>query len=298
MERICKNRRRDGLHGLAIQWGPIGDVGAVVDIYDDNITRLKHLIMQRVPSWIYALDKFLQCPYPVVTSTMRAKNELKSEKVDGNFLKMFWNLIGIHPKKVTDNVSLEQIGMESFVALELQRTLEHELNFTITIEDLRQLTIGDFKKYEKGNKEYMKQLFIDFKSAKQNLSKVNFELSNELVIKLNNVESEKSIYILPPIESIFESLMPLIKLLPFPVYGLNWTYEMEKLKSIKEIALHYSNLMKILEPNGNYTLMASSFGSVIALRMAYKNEPIKKLIIIESDSIGPIDENDNQDLHE
>ena len=99
MERICENRRRDGLHGLAIQWGPIGDVGAVVDIYDDNITRLKHLIMQRVPSWIYALDKFLQCPYPVVTSTMRAKNELKSEKVDGNFLKMFWNIINWHSPK-------------------------------------------------------------------------------------------------------------------------------------------------------------------------------------------------------
>ena len=122
----------------------------------------------------------------------------------------------------------------------------------------------------------MKQLFIDFKSAKQNLSKVNFELSNEPVIKLNNVESGKSIYVLLPIESIFESLMPLIKL----------------------IALHYSNLMKILEPNGNYTLMVSSFGSVITLRMAYKNEPIKKLIIIESDSIGPIDENENQDEYE
>ena len=28
VERICEQRRRDGLHGLAIQWGPIGDVGA------------------------------------------------------------------------------------------------------------------------------------------------------------------------------------------------------------------------------------------------------------------------------
>lgn len=27
MERVCENRRRDGLHGLAIQWGIFGDVG-------------------------------------------------------------------------------------------------------------------------------------------------------------------------------------------------------------------------------------------------------------------------------
>ena len=26
-ERICEQRRNDGLHGLAIQYGPVGDVG-------------------------------------------------------------------------------------------------------------------------------------------------------------------------------------------------------------------------------------------------------------------------------
>ena len=32
IERICEKRRADGLHGLAIQWGPIGDVGVLVDM--------------------------------------------------------------------------------------------------------------------------------------------------------------------------------------------------------------------------------------------------------------------------
>jgi fatty acid synthase len=35
VERICEMRRRDGLHGLAIQWGPIGDVGLLAD--DENL---------------------------------------------------------------------------------------------------------------------------------------------------------------------------------------------------------------------------------------------------------------------
>ena len=34
MERICEKRRQDGLHGLAIQWGPIGDVGLLADVFD------------------------------------------------------------------------------------------------------------------------------------------------------------------------------------------------------------------------------------------------------------------------
>jgi fatty acid synthase len=36
MERICEKRMKEGLHGLAIQWGAIGDVGLVADMKEDN----------------------------------------------------------------------------------------------------------------------------------------------------------------------------------------------------------------------------------------------------------------------
>lgn len=29
MERVCEKRKEENLHGLAIQWGSIGDVGVV-----------------------------------------------------------------------------------------------------------------------------------------------------------------------------------------------------------------------------------------------------------------------------
>lgn len=34
LERVCEQRRKDGLHGVAIQWGMIGDVGYVADNVD------------------------------------------------------------------------------------------------------------------------------------------------------------------------------------------------------------------------------------------------------------------------
>lgn len=34
LERVCEQRRKDGLHGVAIQWGMIGDVGYVADNLD------------------------------------------------------------------------------------------------------------------------------------------------------------------------------------------------------------------------------------------------------------------------
>ena len=39
LERICEKRRTDGLHGLAVQWGFVGDVGIAADNYDDNSNR-------------------------------------------------------------------------------------------------------------------------------------------------------------------------------------------------------------------------------------------------------------------
>ncbi|EFN69129.1 Fatty acid synthase [Camponotus floridanus] len=36
MERICEKRMSEGLHGLAIQWGAIGDVGLVADMQEDD----------------------------------------------------------------------------------------------------------------------------------------------------------------------------------------------------------------------------------------------------------------------
>ncbi|KMQ91191.1 fatty acid synthase, partial [Lasius niger] len=36
MERICERRVQEGLHGLAIQWGAVGDVGLVADMQDSD----------------------------------------------------------------------------------------------------------------------------------------------------------------------------------------------------------------------------------------------------------------------
>jgi len=37
MERICEARVRDGLPGLAVQWGIVGDVGLVADMLEENV---------------------------------------------------------------------------------------------------------------------------------------------------------------------------------------------------------------------------------------------------------------------
>ena len=66
-ERICEKRRRDGLHGLAIQYGPVGDVG-VFENTSDNTLLMTTLQKQRINSCCDVLDKLLAVKQPIVTS--------------------------------------------------------------------------------------------------------------------------------------------------------------------------------------------------------------------------------------
>jgi fatty acid synthase len=70
-ERICEMRRRDGLHGLAIQWGSIGDVGVLAD--NDNIDKMLDIVKQRINSCLEVFDKFLQFPDSIISSTVSKK---------------------------------------------------------------------------------------------------------------------------------------------------------------------------------------------------------------------------------
>ena len=65
-ERICEQRRSEGLHGLAIQYGPVGDVGVFES--SNQAIELSTLQKQRINSCCDVLDKLLTSDIPVVTS--------------------------------------------------------------------------------------------------------------------------------------------------------------------------------------------------------------------------------------
>ncbi|XP_025162220.1 fatty acid synthase-like isoform X2 [Harpegnathos saltator] len=74
MERICERRTQEGLHGLAIQWGAIGDVGFVADMQEDNKEMIiGGTLQQKISSCIKKLEEFLLQKQPVVASMVVAE---------------------------------------------------------------------------------------------------------------------------------------------------------------------------------------------------------------------------------
>lgn len=75
MERICERRVADGLPGLAIQWGAIGDVGLVAEWQDDK-KLVAGTSQQKLFSCLEKLEDFLLQNRPIVSSMVVAEKHV------------------------------------------------------------------------------------------------------------------------------------------------------------------------------------------------------------------------------
>lgn len=83
MERICEKRVEEGLPGLAIQWGAIGDVGLVADMQDnDKELVIGGTLQQKITSCLEELDRFLVQDRPIVASMIVAEKQSGSDGAD------------------------------------------------------------------------------------------------------------------------------------------------------------------------------------------------------------------------
>ncbi|XP_075725722.1 fatty acid synthase-like isoform X2 [Rhipicephalus microplus] len=78
-ERLCERRVADGLSGLAIQWGPIGEVGAFHESMHTE-TQFFGLLPQPINSCLAVMDYFLSQKQPIVSCFVKST---KSSTQDG-----------------------------------------------------------------------------------------------------------------------------------------------------------------------------------------------------------------------
>ncbi|CAG2183941.1 unnamed protein product, partial [Oppiella nova] len=148
-ERICEERRRDGLHGLAVQYGPIGDVGVMSNT--DKALVWSTLKKQRINSCCDVLDKLLAINKPIVTSYIKVDQKKETGNRQTRMVGELWRALGIDPETTPNHLTLGEIGLESMFAVELQQEMEREWQIKMSINQVKSITVGMLKDYQNGN---------------------------------------------------------------------------------------------------------------------------------------------------
>ncbi|XP_074599703.1 fatty acid synthase-like [Brevipalpus obovatus] len=269
MERICEKRRRSGLHGLAIQWGAIGDVGVVAESLGGNDVVLGGTIPQRIKSCMEVLDRFMQSPFSVASSIVMADSRKSVIGGSENLLKTIYHILGVtDPSTLDPKLTLSELGMDSLMAVEIKQGLERDYDIVMTTQALRNLTVKELQQLsvQLANTQANQ---TDKKSDTQLQSMLNlFKVPTEVFTNLTDIRGPP-IFFFPPIEGNFATLKPIADQLQAPIIGVNWTSELDKFDDLESIVSYYVEAIIRDYPNTNQlTFIGYSFGGLIALLTA------------------------------
>ena len=144
MERICETRQLDGIPGLAIQWGAIGDVGVVQEqMSGTNDSIIGGTIPQRLSSCLETLNIFLHesnsktiVSSMVVADTSSQSNHLAKKTPEDEIARIMGmkNTDSINPRS-----TLSELGLDSLMGVEIKLMLERDFELYFTIQQIQAL---------------------------------------------------------------------------------------------------------------------------------------------------------------
>lgn len=278
MERICEKRRHDGLPGLAVQWGAIGDVGIVLESMGTNDTVIGGTLPQRIASCMEVLDLFLQQRHPVLSSFVLAEKKTSSHGAGDSKLdlvKAVAHILGIRDvAAVSLDSSLADLGLDSLMGVEVRQTLEREFDLVLSMREVRQLTLRKLQELsstagasEERSSPRQREDGPPMLQAQLNVSSLLVNPEGPTLTQLNSVQnSERPLFLVHPIEGSITVFHNLAAKLSIPTYGLQCT-QAAPLDSIQSLAAYYIECIKQVQPEGPYRIAGYSYGACVAFEM-------------------------------
>uniref|UniRef100_A0A8D8XXN1 Fatty acid synthase n=1 Tax=Cacopsylla melanoneura TaxID=428564 RepID=A0A8D8XXN1_9HEMI len=144
MEAVCERRRREGLAGLAIQWGPISDVGMAAKLVGQNLKKvIGGAHAQTIDSCLASLDLLLRLPKAIVASTVVPQSNVTSESKGEEVVtpqKVIGDILGIQNlSSVRDSATLSDLGLDSLMAADVKNVLQSKFNVNLSNEQIKEL---------------------------------------------------------------------------------------------------------------------------------------------------------------
>ncbi|XP_028643680.1 fatty acid synthase [Grammomys surdaster] len=278
MERICEQRRHDGLPGLAVQWGAIGDVGIVLEAMGTNDTVIGGTLPQRISSCMEVLDLFLSQPHAVLSSFVLAEKKAVSHgdgEAQRDLVKAVAHILGIRDLTgINLDSSLADLGLDSLMGVEVRQILEREHDLVLPMREVRQLTLRKLQEMSSKAGSATETTSASKSKKDTSLKQTELNLSTLLVnpegptlTQLNSVQSsERPLFLVHPIEGSTTVFHSLAAKLSVPTYGLQCT-QAAPLDSIPNLAAYYIDCIKQVQPEGPYRVAGYSFGACVAFEM-------------------------------
>ncbi|GBP15812.1 Fatty acid synthase [Eumeta japonica] len=284
MERLCEQRQADGLPGLAIQWGAIGDVGLVVNTMGGNDTVVGGTLPQRITSCLEALGALMALPHPVAASMVLADKRRTTAAPQQDLVQAVANILGIKdPSKVSDSANLAELGMDSLMGAEIKQTLERGYDVTLGVQEIRTLTFAKLREMAGGagsvappehNGDAAHATTAAVNDAVQ-FATLGELTPKQVVVKLPSAvptdASSRPVFMVHPIEGVVDSLRTLAASVRGLVYGLQCTAA-APLDDMSSLARFYVAHVRSVQPEPPYVLVGYSFGAAVAFEMATQLE--------------------------
>ncbi|KZC13477.1 PREDICTED: fatty acid synthase [Dufourea novaeangliae] len=280
MERIVEQRQANGLPGLAIQWGAIGDVGLILDtLGGSNDIEVGGTTPQRIGSCLETMDVFLQQPHPVLSSCCIAdqrKFQDTSNRI--SIVQAVANILGIKKlETINNNVTLADLGMDSLMGTEIKQTLERNYDTVLSPQDIRNLTFEKLQMIDSGAVDTAKN---DGQGGKEEevMAEFLFQADGTEIVPVEalvELKTKKSkgvpVFFVHAIEGMIGPFKSIASELERPAWGFQCVRD-APLDSITELASFYIKEMKKVQKKGPYNLTGYSFGACVAFEMALQLE--------------------------
>ncbi|KAM8836140.1 fatty acid synthase [Spinachia spinachia] len=295
MERVCEQRHHDGLPGLAVQWGAIGDVGVVLETMGGNDAVIGGTLPQRISSCLEVLDLFLCQQRPVMSSFVLAERAAPKSEAGSrrDLVDAVAHILGVRDvSSLNPDASLADLGLDSLMGVEVRQTLERDYDIAMAMRDIRQVTINKLRELASGRPGGMDEC----QSAAVKRNAVRSLLESDLTIllvdpsgptvaPLNHVQSQEGpLFMVHPIEGSISAFRTLASRLSVPCYGLQCT-QAAPLESIQSLAAYYVHCVRQVQPDGPYRIAGYSFGACVAFEMCSQlqtqNLSVKNLFLFD-----------------
>ena len=154
MERLCEQRHSEGLHGLAIQWGAIGEVGILHEKMGDKVDSVAGTKLQPIHSCLSSLDVLLHstspvtsCYIPALTTSSKTSSDPVKDDTASSFKLALCHILGMkNPQRLNLDATLNQLGLDSLMNFEVKQLLSKDYNVTLSSTELLSMTAGDLIK--------------------------------------------------------------------------------------------------------------------------------------------------------